>query len=106
MKNFKIMLCFLAGLAASNVALAKTEQVTLKKNLILSGEAIIFPTTKGEVVLNASMLPEKVAKQMKPFKKGQCLQIQSQNGFFKDTNDGQYIQSIRPCAKKKQAKIG
>ena len=98
---FKIILCFLAGLAASNVALAKTEQVTLKKNLILSGEAIIFPTTKGEVVLNASMLPEKVAKQMKPFKKGQCLQIQSQNGFFKDTNDGQYIQSIRPCAKKK-----
>ena len=101
MKNFKIMLCFLAGLAASNVALAKTEQVTLKKNLILSGEAIIFPTTKGEVVLNASMLPEKVAKQMKPFKKGQCLQIQSQNGFFKDTNDGQYIQSIRPCVKQK-----
>lgn len=101
MKNFKILLCFLAGLVASNVALAKTEQVTLKKNLILSGEAIIFPTTKGEVVLNASMLPEKVAKQMKPFKKGQCLQIQSQNGFFKDTNDGQYIQSIRPCAKKK-----
>jgi len=95
------MLCFLAGLVASNVALAKTEQVTLKKNLILSGEAIIFPTTKGEVILNASMLPEKVAKQMKPFKKGQCLQIQSQNGFFKDTNDGQYIQSIRPCAKKK-----
>lgn len=95
------MLFFLAGFAASNVALAKTEQVTLKKNLILSGEAIIFPTTKGEVVLNASMLPEKVTKQMKPFKKGQCLQIQSQNGFFKDTNDGQYIQSIRPCAKKK-----
>lgn len=101
MKNFKIILCCLAGFAASNVALAKTEQVTLKKNLILSGEAIIFPTTKGEVVLNASMLPEKVAKQMKPFKKGQCLQIQSQNGFFKDTNDGQYIQSIRLCAKKK-----
>lgn len=95
------MLCFLVGLAASNVALAKTEQVTLKKNIVFSGEAIIFPTTKGEVVLNASMLPEKVAKQMKPFKKGQCLQIQSQNGFFKDTNDGQYIQSIRPCAKKK-----
>lgn len=101
MKNFKILLCFLAGLVASNVALAKTEQVTLKKNLILSGEAIIFPTTKGEVVLNASMLQDKVAKQMKPFKKGQCLQIQSQHGFFKDTNDGQYIQSIRPCAKKK-----
>ncbi len=101
MKNFKIMLCFLAGLAASNVALAKTEQVTLKKNIVFSGEAIIFPTTKGEVILNAYMLQDKVAKQMKPFKKGQCLQIQSQHGFFKDTNDGQYIQSIRPCAKKK-----
>ena len=101
MKFFNPLFCFLAALTLSNAALAKTEQVTLKKNLILSGEAIIFPTTKGEVVLNASMLPEKVAKQMKPFKKGQCLQIQSQNGFFKDTNDGQYIQSIRPCAKKK-----
>ena len=101
MKNFKLLFCLLAGLAFSNAALAKTEQVTLKKNIVFSGEAIIFPTTKGEVVLNASMLPESVAKQMKPFKKGQCLQIQSQNGFFKDTNDGQYIQSIRPCAKKK-----
>ena len=101
MKTFKLLFCLLAGLIFSNIAIAKVEQVTLKKNLILSGEAIIFPTTKGEVVLNASMLPEKVAKQMKPFKKGQCLQIQSQNGFFKDTNDGQYIQSIRPCAKKK-----
>ena len=100
MKTFKFLFCFLAGLAISNVALAKTEQVTLKKNLILSGEAIIFPTTQGEVILNAYILPEKVAKQMKPFKKGQCLQIQSKNGFFKDTNDGQYIQSIRPCVKK------
>ena len=53
MKTFKFLFCFLAGLAISNVALAKTEQVTLKKNLILSGEAIIFPTTKGEVILNA-----------------------------------------------------
>ena len=101
MKFFNPLFCFLAALTLSNAALAKTEQVTLKKNLILSGEAIIFPTTKGEVILNASMLPEKVAKQMTSFKKGQCLQIQSQNGFFKDTNDGQYIQSIRPCAKKK-----
>ena len=100
MKTFKFLFCFLAGLAISNVAFAKTEQVTLKKNLILSGEAIIFPTTQGEVILNAYMLPEKVAKQMKPFKKGQCLQIQSKNGFFKDTNDGQYIQSIRPCVTK------
>lgn len=101
MKIFKPLFCLLAALTLSNAALAKTEQVTLKKNLILSGEAIIFPTTKGEVILNASMLPKKVAKQMKSFKKGQCLQIQSKNGFFKDTNDGQYIQSIRPCAKKK-----
>ena len=101
MKFFNPLFCLLAALTFSNAALAKTEQVTLKKNLILSGEAIIFSTTKGEVILNASMLPEKVAKQMTSFKKGQCLQIQSQNGFFKDTNDGQYIQSIRPCAKKK-----
>ena len=100
MKFFNPLFCFLAALTLSNAALAKTEQVTLKKNLILSGEAIIFSTTKGEVILNASMLPEKVAKQMTSFKKGQCLQIQSQNGFFKDTNDGQYIQSIRPCVKK------
>ena len=100
MKNFKLLFCLLAGLAISNAALAKTEQVTLKKNLILTGEAIIFQTTKGEVILNAYMLSDKVAKQMKRFKKGQCLQIQSKNGFFKDTNDGQYIQSIQPCVKK------
>lgn len=100
MKFFKPLFCLLAALILSNAALAKTEQVTLKKNLIFSGEAIIFPTTQGEVILNAYILPEKVAKQMKPFKKGQCLQIQSKNGFFKDTNDGQYIQSIRPCVKK------
>ena len=100
MKNFKLLFCLLAGLAISKAALAKTEQVTLKKNLILTGEAIIFQTTKGEVILNAYMLSDKVAKQMKPFKKGQGLQIQSKNGFFKDTNDGQYIQSIQPCVKK------
>ncbi len=101
MKNFKLLFCLLTGLVISNAALAKTEQVTLKKNIVFSGEAIIIPTTKGEVVLNAALLSNSVAKQLKPFKKGQCLQIQSQNGFFKDTNDGQYIQSIRPCAKKK-----
>ena len=100
MKNFKILLCLIFGITLSNVALAKTEQVTLKKNLIVSGEAVIFPTTKGEVVLNTSMLSNQVVKQMKPFKKGQCLQIQSKNGFFNDTNDGQYIQSIRLCPKK------
>ncbi|RZG69695.1 hypothetical protein EXU29_17055 [Acinetobacter wuhouensis] len=100
MKNFKLLFCLLTGLVISNAALAKTEQVTLKKNIVLSGEAIIIPTTKGEVVLNAYMLSDKVAKQMKPYKKGQCLQIQSKNGFFKDTNDGQYIQSIQPCVKK------
>ena len=101
MKIFKPLFCLLAALTLSNAALAKTEQVTLKKNLIFSGEAIIFPTTQGEVILNAYMLPQKVTKQMKPFKKGQCLQVKTKNGFFKDTNDGQYIQSIRPCAKKK-----
>ena len=100
MKNFKILLCLIFGITLSNVALAKTEQVTLKKNLIVSGEAVIFPTTKGEVVLNTSMLSNQVVKQMKPVKKGQCLKIQSKNGFFNDTNDGQYIQSIRPCVKK------
>ena len=100
MKNFKVLLCLIFGITLSNVALAKTEQVTLKKNLIVSGEAVIFPTTKGEVVLNTSMLSNQVEKQMKPFKKGQCLQIQSKNGFFNDTNDGQYIQSIRLCPKK------
>ena len=100
MKNFKVLLCLIFGITLSNAALAKTEQVTLKKNLILSGEAVVFPTTKGEVILNAYMLSEKVAKQMKPFKKGQCLLIQSKNGFFNDTNDGQYIQSIRLCPKK------
>ncbi|MCU4543102.1 hypothetical protein KTJ16_18205 [Acinetobacter bereziniae] len=100
MKNFKLLFCLLTGLVISNAALAKTEQVILKKNIVFSGEAIIIQTTKGEVILNAYMLSDKVAKQMKPFKKGQCLQIQSKNGFFKDTNDGQYIQSIQPCVKK------
>lgn len=100
MKNFKLLFCFLAGLAFSNAVLAKTEQITLKKNIVFSGEAIIIPTTKGEVVLIAALLSNSVAKQLKPFKKGQCLQVQSKNGFFKDTNDGQYIQSIQPCVKK------
>lgn len=48
-------------------------------------------------------LPERVAKQIKPFKKGQCLEVQSKHGFFQDTGDGQYIQSIRPC-KRTQSK--
>lgn len=100
MKNLKILLCLFVGLVISNAAFAKTEQVKLTKNVLFSGEAVVFSTTKGEVALNASMLSDKVAKQIKPFKKGQCLQIQSKYGFFKDTNDGQYIQSIRPCEKK------
>ncbi|WP_265596701.1 hypothetical protein [Acinetobacter sp. ANC 3929] len=29
-----------------------------------------------------------VAKQLKPYKKRQCLEIQSKYGFFKDTGDG------------------
>ena len=100
MKNFKVLLCLIFGITLSNVALAKTEQVTLKKSLVFSGEALIFSTTKGEVILNAFILPEKVLKGIKPYKKGQCLQIQSKNGFFNNNNDGQYIQSIRPCPKK------
>lgn len=100
MKNFKVLLCLIFGITLSNAALAKTEQVALKNKITFGEEAIIFQTTKGEVILNMYALPEKVLKQMKPFKKGQCLQIQSKNGFFNDTNDGQYIQSIRLCPKK------
>ncbi|EXB05717.1 hypothetical protein J514_2709 [Acinetobacter sp. 1396970] len=45
-------------------------------------------------------MPAKVVPQVKPFKKGQCLEIKSKYGFFKDTGDGQYIESIQPCSKK------
>jgi len=100
MKVLKLIACGLFGLLITNVALAKTEKVTLKKSLNFGEEAVIFETTKGDVVLNFYALPEKVAKQIKPYKKGQCLEIQSKNGFFNDTGDGAYIQNIRQCVKK------
>ncbi len=99
MKILPVVACGLAGLLISTTAMAKTEQVVLKKNVAFGEEAIIFQTTRGEVILNMYALPEKVAKQIQPFKKGQCLEIQSKYGFFKDTGDGIHIQSIRPCKK-------
>ena len=100
MKIFPLLASSLLGLLISTNALAKTEKVTLKSKVDFGGEAIIFQTTKGEVILNMYALPEKVLKQMQPFKKGQCLEIQSKHGFFNDTGDGAYVQSIRPCPRK------
>lgn len=100
MKTFKmvrLLTCGLLSLLMCSVATAKTEKITLKRPIDFGGEAVIFNTTKGEVILNIYALPERVAKQLKPFKKGQCLEIQSKYGFFQDTGDGQYIQNIRPC---------
>lgn len=100
MKMTQLIICGLSSLLISNTAMALTEQITLKKNIGFGEEALIIPTTKGEVILNFYALPEKVAKQIKPYKKGQCLEIQSKYGFFKDTGDGSYIQNIHPCVKK------
>ncbi|MDC4276330.1 hypothetical protein OW684_09765 [Acinetobacter baumannii] len=100
MKTFKmvrLLTCGLLSLLMCSVATAKTEKITLKQNIGFGEEAVIFNTTKGEVILNMYALPERVAKQIKPFKKGQCLEVQSKYGFFQDTGDGQYIQSIQPC---------
>ncbi|KAB0455057.1 hypothetical protein FAU76_02685 [Acinetobacter baumannii] len=100
MKTFKmvqLLICGLLSLLMCSVASAKTEKITLKQNIGFGEEAVIFNTTKGEVILNMYALPERVAKQIKAFKKGQCLEVQSKYGFFQDTGDGQYIQSIRPC---------
>jgi len=88
------------SLLITHTAMAKTEQIILKQDLGLGDEAIIFNTKKGEVILNYYALPEKVAQQIDQFKKGQCLEIQSKHGFYNDTGDGQYIQSIRPCKTK------
>lgn len=99
MKLIQLFSCGLLTLAVSSAAFAKTEQITLKANVHYGEEAVVFPTTKGEVIINSFALPIKVAKQLKPYKKGQCLEIQSKYGFFKDTGDGAYIQSIRPCKK-------
>lgn len=100
MKNIKIISCALISLFLTTAVMAKTEQITLKKDLGFGEEAVIFPTTKGEVILNRYALSATVAKQIKSYKKGQCLEVQSKNGFFKDTGDGQYIESIKPCPKK------
>ena len=84
MNFIKLITCGVLSLSISSIALAKTEQVTLKAN----------------VILNSYAIPAKVVPQVKPFKKGQCLEIKSKHGFFKDTGDGQYIESIQPCSKK------
>ena len=100
MNSIKLIACGILSLSVSSIAFAKTEQVTLKSNVYYGEESVVFPTTKGEVILNSYAIPAKVVPQVKPYKKGQCLEIKSKYGFFKDTGDGQYIESIRACAKK------
>lgn len=100
MNSIKLIACGILSLSVSSIAFAKTEQVILKSNVYYGEESVVFPTTKGEVILNSYAIPAKVVPQVKPYKKGQCLEIKSKYGFFKDTGDGLYIESIRPCAKK------
>lgn len=97
MKTIQSIMGILLGLSVATSAMAKTEKIILKNAISMGEEAVIFPTTKGEVILNYYALPEKVANQIKSFKKGQCLEIQSKYGFFKDTGDGSYISNIAPC---------
>lgn len=98
--------CAVFGLLISSAAIAKTEQITLKKSIEFGEEAVFVNTTKGEVVLNYYALPDKVAKKLEPYKKGQCLEVDSKYGFYNDTGDGQYIQRIQPCKAKAQSKSG
>lgn len=100
MNPIKLIACGVLSLSLSSIAFAKTEQITLKANVYYGEESVVYPTTKGEVILNSYAMPAKVVPQVKPFKKGQCLEIKSKYGFFKDTGDGQYIESIQPCSKK------
>lgn len=100
MNSIKLIACGILSLSVSSIAFAKTEQVTLKSNVYFGEESVVFPTTRGEVILNSYAIPAKVVPHIKPYKKGQCLEIKSKHGFFKDTGDGQYIESIRLCAKK------
>ncbi|WP_224973855.1 hypothetical protein [Acinetobacter oleivorans] len=100
MNSIKLIACGILSLSVSSIAFATTEQVTLKANVYYGEESVVFSTTKGEVILNSYAIPAKVVPQVKPYKKGQCLEIKSKYGFFKDTGDGQYIESIQPCAKK------
>ncbi|NAR99209.1 hypothetical protein [Acinetobacter haemolyticus] len=102
MNSIKLIACGILSLSICSIAFAKTEQVTLKANVYYGEESVVFPTTKGEVIFNSYAIPAKVVPQVKPYKKGQCLEIQSKYGFFKDTGDGTYIQSIRPCKKPNQ----
>ncbi|WP_345774155.1 hypothetical protein [Acinetobacter baumannii] len=85
------------------IAAAKVK--TWLENVDLSGYTTAYSAfaqgdETGEVILNSYAIPAKVVPQVKPFKKGQCLEIKSKHGFFKDTGDGQYIESIQPCSKK------
>ncbi|MHC0017816.1 hypothetical protein ACW2B4_08670 [Acinetobacter pittii] len=100
MNSIKLIACGILSLSVSSIAFAKTEQVTLKSNVYYGEESVVFQTTRGEVILNSYAIPAKVVLQIKPYKKGQCLEIKSKHGFFKDTGDGQYIESIQPCTKK------
>ncbi|MCU4328788.1 hypothetical protein KTG55_03135 [Acinetobacter pittii] len=100
MNPIKLIICGILSLSVSSISFAKTEQITLKANVYYGEESVVFPTTKGEVIFNSYAIPAKVVPQVKPYKKGQCLEIKSKHGFFKDTGDGQYIESIQPCPKK------
>lgn len=100
MNPIKLIACGILSLLISSIAFAKTEQITLKSNVYYGEESIVFPTTRGEVILNSYAIPAKVVPQIKPYMKGQCLEIKSKHGFFNDTGDGQYIENIRPCTKK------
>lgn len=103
MNLIKLIACGILSLSISSIVFAKTEQVILKANVYYGEESVVFPTTKGEVILNSYAIPAKVVPQIKPYKKGQCLEIKSKHGFFNDTGDGQYIENIRPCTKKSLA---
>ncbi|MFG0635326.1 hypothetical protein [Acinetobacter soli] len=98
-KKFIRLMTLVMGLSLSATAMAKTEQIKLTRNLEMGEEAIIFTTAKGQVILNYYALADQVAKQLKPYKRGQCLQIQSRTGFYQQQDDGASIQSIRPCPK-------
>lgn len=72
MKNLKmvrLLTCGILSLLMCSVANAKTEKITLKRPIDFGGEAVIFNTTKGEVILNLYALPVKVAEQLKPYKR-------------------------------------
>ncbi|WP_235824382.1 hypothetical protein, partial [Acinetobacter pittii] len=94
MKTFKmvrLLTCGLFSLLMCSVATAKTEKITLKQNIGFGEEAVIFNTTKGEVILNMYALPERVAKQIKPFKKGEFKHEVRQ---FEKSYDNQQAEQI------------